>query len=335
MAIPIGQALKVGLYLFKQKLMRRKKYPLVLMLEPLYRCNLECIGCGKIQKPNEILKKYLSVEDCMKAANECGAPIVSIAGGEPLIHPDIVNIVKGLIDQGRYVYLCTNALLLDRYIDQMPKSQRLTFSIHLDGLKEHHDHICAEEGVFDKAIDAIKLAKQKGFRVTTNTTFFDGVTVEEAEKFLDYVQPLDVDGMTVASAFQYPDAPTQNNFFGRQRTQEFFKELLSKNDNGRWNFNHSPFYLEFLEGKRDYDCTPWGNPSYSVLGWQKPCYLLDEGYAESFQGLMEETEWEKYGHRNHDKCKDCTAHCGYEATAVEDSTSGLKNMIYSAKTVLT
>ena len=335
MAIPIGQALKVGFYLFKQKLKRRKKYPLVLMLEPLYRCNLECIGCGKIQKPNEILKKYLSVEDCMKAANECGAPIVSIAGGEPLIHPDIVEIVKGLVDQGRYVYLCTNALLLDRYIDQMPKSSRLTFSIHLDGLKEHHDHICAEEGVFDKAINAIKLAKQKGFRVTTNTTFFGGVTVKEAEEFLDYVQPLDVDGMTVASAFQYPDAPTQDQFFGRRRTQEFFKELLSKNDDGRWNFNHSPFYLEFLEGKRDYDCTPWGNPSYSVLGWQKPCYLLDEGYADSFQGLMEETEWEKYGHRNHDKCKDCTAHCGYEATAVEDSTSGLRNMVYSAKTVLT
>jgi hopanoid biosynthesis associated radical SAM protein HpnH len=334
MAIPLGQAFKVGFYLFKQKLMKRKKYHLVLMLEPLYRCNLECIGCGKIQKPNEILKKYLSVEDCLSAAEECGAPIVSVAGGEPLIHPDIVDIVKGLVDQGRYVYLCTNALLLDRYIDQMPKTPRLTFSIHLDGMKEHHDHICAEEGVYDKAIDAIKLAKQKGFRVTTNTTFFGGVTVEEAEKFLDHLQPLDVDGMTVASAFQYPDAPTQDQFFGRRRTQEFFKELLSKNHNGRWNFSHSPFYLEFLEGKRDYDCTPWGNPSYSVLGWQKPCYLLDEGYAESFNALMEETEWEKYGHRNHDKCKDCTAHCGYEATAVEDSTNGLKNMVYSAKMVL-
>jgi len=245
-----------------------------------------------------------------------------------------VEIVKGLVNQGRYVYLCTNALLLDRYIDQMPKTPRLTFSIHLDGMREHHDHICAEEGVYDKAIDAIKLAKQKGFRVTTNTTFFGGVTVEEAEEFLDHLKPLGVDGMTVASAFQYPDAPTQDQFFGRHRTQDFFKELLGKNKNGRWNFSHSPFYLEFLEGKRDYDCTPWGNPSYSVLGWQKPCYLLDEGYAASFQELMDDTEWEKYGHRNHDKCKDCTAHCGYEATAVEDSTNGLKNMVYSAKTVL-
>lgn len=334
MAIPLGQAVKVGYYLFKQKLMGRKQYPLVLMLEPLFRCNLECIGCGKIQKPNEILKKYLSVEDCLKAADECGAPIVSVAGGEPLIHPDIVAIVKGLIGQGRYVYLCTNALLLDRFLDRMPKTPLLTFSIHLDGMKDHHDHICAEEGVYDKAIEAIKLAKSKGFRVTTNTTFFDEVTVEYAEKFLDHIRPLGVDGMTVAAAFHYPDAPQQDHFSGRRRTQEFFKELLSKNIGGRWNFSHSPFYLEFLEGKRDYDCTPWGNPSYSVLGWQKPCYLLDEGYADSFDALMEETEWEKYGHRNHDKCKDCTAHCGYEPTAVEDSTNGLKNMLYSARMVL-
>ncbi len=334
MAIPLGQAVKVGYYLFKQKLMGRKQYPLVLMLEPLFRCNLECIGCGKIQKPNEILKKYLSVEDCLKAADECGAPIVSVAGGEPLIHPDIVAIVKGLIGQGRYVYLCTNALLLDRFLDRMPKTPLLTFSIHLDGMKDHHDHICAEEGVYDKAVEAIKLAKSKGFRVTTNTTFFDEVTVEYAEKFLDHIRPLGVDGMTVAAAFHYPDAPQQDHFSGRRRTQEFFKELLSKNIRGRWNFSHSPFYLEFLEGKRDYDCTPWGNPSYSVLGWQKPCYLLDEGYADSFDALMEETEWEKYGHRNHDKCKDCTAHCGYEPTAVEDSTNGLKNMLYSARMVL-
>lgn len=334
MAIPIGQAVKVGYYLFKQKLMGRKKYPLVLMLEPLYRCNLECLGCGKIQKPNEILKKYLSVDECLNAAEECGAPIVSVAGGEPLIHPNIVEIVKGLVKQGRYVYLCTNALLLDRFLDQMPRSPRLTFSIHLDGMKDHHDHICAEDGVYDKAIAAIKLAKAKGFRVTTNTTFFGDVTVEDAEKFLDHLRPLKVDGMTIASAFHYPDAPTQDQFFGRHKTQAFFKELLSKNIGNRWTFNHSPFYLEFLEGKRDYNCTPWGNPSYSVLGWQKPCYLLDEGYAQSFDELMRETEWDRYGHLNHEKCKDCTAHCGYEPTAVEDSTQGLKNMIYSARMVL-
>ncbi len=333
MAIPIRQALKVGFYLFKQKLKRRKRYPLVLMLEPLFRCNLECVGCGKIQKTNDILKKYLSVEQSLSAAEECGAPIVSIAGGEPLIHPHIVEMVKGLIGQGRYVYLCTNAILLEKKLDEFPKSPLLTFSIHLDGLREHHDHVCAEEGVYDKAIQAIIAAKAKGFRVTTNTTFFEGVTVEYAEKFLDTVQPLGVDGMTIASAFQYADAPDQDHFPGRQRTMEFFKELLDKNKNGRWDFNHSPLYLEFLQGKRDYDCTPWGNPSYSVLGWQKPCYLLDEGYAQSFDELMETTEWENYGHRNNKKCADCTAHCGYEPTAVEDSTHGLKNMFISAKAV--
>ena len=333
MAIPIRQALKVGFYLFKQKLKGRKRYPLVLMLEPLFRCNLECVGCGKIQKTNDILKKYLSVEDSLHAAEECGAPIVSIAGGEPLIHPHIVEIVKGLVDQGRYVYLCTNAILLEKKLDEFPKSPLLTFSIHLDGLQEHHDHVCAEEGVYDKAIQAIRAAKAKGFRVTTNTTFFDGVSVEYAEKFLDTVQPLGVDGMTIASAFQYADAPDQDHFPGRQKTMDFFKELLGKNKNGRWAFNHSPLYLEFLQGQRDYDCTPWGNPSYSVLGWQKPCYLLDEGYAQSFNELMATTEWENYGHRNNKKCQDCTAHCGYEPTAVEDSTRGLKNMFISAKAV--
>jgi len=334
MAIPVKQAMKVGLYLFKQKLMGRKRYPLVLMLEPLYRCNLECVGCGKIQKPNEILKQYLSVEQCLNAAEECGAPIVSIAGGEPLIHPDIVEIVKGLLKQGRFVYLCTNALLLERYLDQLPNTPQLTLSIHLDGEKEHHDHICAEEGVYDTTVQAIKEAKRRGFRVTTNTTFFDGVSVEYAESFLDHLKPLGIDGMTVASAFQYPDAPDQDHFFGRRRTMDFFSKLLSKNKDGRWDFNHSPFYLEFLEGKRDYECTPWGNPCYSVLGWQRPCYLLDEGYTQSFDELMNDTDWDQYGHLNHEKCQNCTAHCGYEATAVEDSTRGIRNMVYSAKSVL-
>lgn len=334
MAIPIRQAMKVGLYIMKQKLMGRKRYPLVLMLEPLYRCNLECTGCGKIQKPNDILKQYLSVEECLKAADECGAPMVSIAGGEPLIHPHIVDIVKGLLDQDRFVYLCTNALLLDKYFDQFPVDSRLTFSIHLDGQEAHHDHVCQEPGVYQKAVAAIREAKRRGFRVTTNTTFFDGVSVEEAEAFLDHLRPLKVDGMTIASAFQYPAAPDQDHFFGRRKTMEFFKDLLNRNTGGkRWNFNHSPLYLEFLKGERDYDCTPWGNPCFSVLGWQQPCYLLDEGYVKSFRELMEDTDWERYGHRNHPKCKDCTAHCGYEPTAVEDSTRGFGNMLHSARAV--
>lgn len=332
MAVPLKQALKVGMYIFKQKLAKRKRYPLVLMLEPLFRCNLECLGCGKIQKTNEILKKQLSPEECFRAAKECDAPIVSIAGGEPLIHPDIVEIVEGLLAQGRYVYLCTNALLLSKYLDKLPRSDQLTLSIHLDGFEEEHDRIVAQAGTFKTAVEAILQAKKKGYRVTSNTTLFDNTSVEDAARFFDFLKPF-VDGITVSSAFRYPDAPDQNHFIGRNRTQEFFRELLMKNDNGRWAFNHSPLYLEFLQGKRDYECTPWGNPNFSVLGWQRPCYLLDEGYTQSFSDLMDNTDWGKYGHRNHPKCVDCTAHCGYEPTAVEDSTHGLRNMILSAKAI--
>jgi hopanoid biosynthesis associated radical SAM protein HpnH len=331
MSVPLKQALKVGYYIFKQKMAKRKRYPLVLMLEPLFRCNLECLGCGKIQKPNEILKQQLTPEECFRAVEECGAPIVSIAGGEPLIHPQIVEIVEGILASGRYIYLCTNALLLPKYLDRLPRSDLLTLSIHLDGFEEEHDRIVAQKGTFKTAIDAIRRAKEMGFRVTSNTTLFENTSVEEAAKFFDFLKPFGLDGFTVSSAFHYPDAPDQEHFAARNRTHEFFRELLDKNHNGRWEFNHSPFYLEFLQGKRDYDCTPWGNPNYSVLGWQRPCYLLDEGYAKTFAELMEDTDWEKYGHRKHPKCVDCTAHCGYEPTAVEDSTKGLKNMLLAAK----
>ncbi len=334
MAIPISQAVKIGFYIFQQKMKRRKRFPLVLMLEPLFRCNLECVGCGKIQKPNEILKKNLTPEQCFNAADECGAPVVSIAGGEPLMHPQIQEIVEGLLAQGRYVYLCTNALLLDDFLGKLPVSPLLTLSIHLDGMEEDHDRVVAQKGTFKIATDAVRKAKAMGYRVSSATTFFNDMSVEKAEEFLDFLKPLGVDGITLASAFQYPDAPDQEHFFGRKRTFEFFNELLEKNENGRWDINHSPFYLEFLQGKRDYNCTPWGNPNYSVLGWQKPCYLLDEGYAETFAELMETTEWENYGHRNNRKCADCTAHCGYEATAVQDATSSFSNMIASAKGVL-
>ena len=333
MPLPIGQAAKVGFYLFRQKLKGKKRYPLVLMLEPLFRCNLECVGCGKIQKPNEILKKNMSPKDCFRAAKECGAPVVSIAGGEPLMHPDIVEIVEGLIAQGRYVYLCTNALLLDQFLGKLPISPLLTLSIHLDGLEEVHDRIVAQDGTFKVAVEAIKKSKKMGYRVTSATTFFEDTSVDEAEKFLDFTKQLDVDGVTLASAFRYPDAPDQEHFFGRKKTFEFFKELLNKNKKGRWDINHSPFYQDFLKGNRDYNCTPWGNPNYSVLGWQKPCYLLDEGYSETFRDLMESTEWDNYGHTKNPKCADCTAHCGYEATAAEDATSSFKNMLDSAKVV--
>jgi len=334
MPIPLKQAIKVGTYVMRQKIKGRKQYPLVLMLEPLFRCNLECVCCGKIQKPNEILNKNLSPDECLQAARECGAPVVSIAGGEPLMHPQIVEIVEGLIKQGRYIYLCTNAILLKNFLGKLPVSPLLTLSIHLDGLEEDHDRIVDQKGVFKTAVEAIRQAKEMGYRVSGNTTFFEGTTVEQAEKFLDFLNSLGIDGSTVASAFRYADAPDQDHFFGRKRTQEFFKELLGKNKKGRWDISHSPLYLEFLQGRQDYECTPWGNPNYSVLGWQKPCYLLDDGYADSFKELMDTTNWESYGHKNNPKCTDCTAHCGYEATAVEDSTASLKNMIVSARAAM-
>ncbi len=324
----------MGTYVMRQKIKGRKQYPLVLMLEPLFRCNLECVGCGKIQKPNEILNKNLSPDECLQAARECGAPVVSIAGGEPLMHPQIVEIVEGLIKQGRYIYLCTNAILLKNFLGKLPVSPLLTLSIHLDGLEEDHDRIVDQKGVFKTAVEAIRQAKEMGYRVSGNTTFFEGTTVEKAEKFLDFLNSLGIDGSTVASAFRYADAPDQDHFFGRKRTQEFFKELLGKNKKRRWAISHSPLYLEFLQGRQDYECTPWGNPNYSVLGWQKPCYLLDDGYADSFKELMDTTNWESYGHKNNPKCTDCTAHCGYEATAVEDSTASLKNMIVSARAAM-
>jgi len=334
MPIPLKQAMKIGTYVMWQKLKGQERYPLVLMLEPLFRCNLECIGCGKIQKPNEILNKNLTPDQCLDAANECDAPVVSIAGGEPLMHPQIVEIVEGLIKQKRYIYLCTNALLLKNFFGKLPMSPFLTLSIHLDGLEDDHDRIVDKKGVFKIAVESVREAKKMGYRVTSATTFFEGTTVEQAETFLDFLNPLGIDGVTLSSAFRYPDAPDQDHFFGRKRTQEFFKELLEKNKKGRWDISHSPLYLEFLQGRRDYDCTPWGNPNYSVLGWQKPCYLLDDGYAESFKELMDTTNWDSYGHKNNLKCADCTAHCGYEATAVKDATANLKNMFASARVAM-
>ena len=315
----------------KQKIKGNKRYPLVLMLEPLFRCNLECAGCGKIQFPEEILKKNLSAKDCLAAAEECGAPIVSIPGGEPLIHPEIKEIVEGLIAQKRYIYLCTNAILLKRKLDMFKPSKYLTFSVHLDGLKDEHDKAVCRDGVFDQAVDAIKEALKRGFRVTTNTTLFDGADAKRTREFFDYAMDLGIEGMMVSPGYAYEKAPDQESFLKREKSKAFFKEVFS-NPNKKWQFNQSPFFIKFLMGEKDYECTPWGNPTRNVFGWQKPCYLLDEeGYANSFKELMEETPWEKYGSSNHEKCKDCMVHCGYEPSAVVDTFSSLPKLLQTAK----
>lgn len=322
MSIHVKQAIEVGKYLMTQRLMGRKRFPLVLMLEPLFRCNLACSGCGKIQHPSEILKQNLSPEECFAAVEECGAPIVSIPGGEPLLHPQIAEIVQGLVARRKFIYLCTNALLLEKSLDKFQPSAYLTFSVHLDGLREQHDHSVDREGVFDKAVQAIRAAKARGFRVTTNTTIFQGADPQEMQEFFDFVASLDVDGMMISPGYSYEWAPDQDHFLQREQTRTLFRQILAPYRAGKkqWNFNHNPLFLDFLVGERDYECTPWGMPSYSVLGWQKPCYLLNEGHYKTFKELLEETDWSEYGRASgNPKCADCMVHCGYEPTAAVDA----------------
>ncbi len=320
MSVPLRQQIAVGSYLIKQKLKGNKKYPLVLMLEPLFRCNLACAGCGKIDYPDDILNKRLSVKECLDAVDECDAPMVSIPGGEPLIHKEMPEIVQGIIDRKKFVYLCTNALLLKKRINDYKPSPYLTFSIHLDGNRERHDNSVCQEGVFDIAVDAIKLALEKGFRVTINCTLFQGETPEEVAEFLDHAMELGVEGVTIAPGFSYEHAPQQDVFIKGRDVKELFRGIFSLGKKRKWKLNHSSLYLDYLAGNQNYDCTPWGNPTRNVFGWQKPCYLLsDEGFASSFQELLDETPWEKYGTSKNPKCANCMAHCGYEATAVEDT----------------
>jgi hopanoid biosynthesis associated radical SAM protein HpnH len=324
MSVPVSQMYTVASYVIRQKLAGRTRYPLVLMLEPLFRCNLACAGCGKIQYPAQILKKHLTVEQCLKAVDECGAPMVSIPGGEPLMYPDIAELVAQLVKREKYIYLCTNAILLKEKLDQFTPSKYLSFSIHMDGLREEHDEAVCREGVYDEAVEGIKAALARGFRVTTNTTLFDGASPLRMREFFDEMMSLGVEGMMVSPGYSYSKAPDQEHFLRRAKTNQLFSDILSNPKRG-WKFNQSPLFLRFLMGKKDYECTPWGNPTYNMFGWQRPCYLLQEGYAESFQELMETTPWEQYGRKSgNEKCRDCMVHCGYEATAVDETFGSLR-----------
>ena len=320
MGVPVSQMYTVASYVLKQRLSGRKRYPLVLMLEPLFRCNLSCAGCGKIQYPAHILKRDLSVEQAMKAVDECPAPMVSIPGGEPLLHPQIREIVDGLIARKKYIYLCTNALLLKQKLEEglFEPSKYLTFSVHMDGQEEHHDFAVCREGTYTKAVEGIRLAVERGFRVTTNTTLFDGADPNSVRKFFDEMMELGVEGMMVSPGYAYPKAPDQKSFLQeRRKTNELFEMILSNRKKG-WRFNQSPLFLEFLMGKREYECTPWGNPTYNIFGWQKPCYLLQDGYVDTFEELMSGTRWENYGRESgNPSCQQCMVHCGYEPTAVD------------------
>ena len=333
MAVPLSQMATVVRYVVSQKLKGVKRYPLVLMLEPLFRCNLACAGCGKIQYPEHVLDRRLTPEQCWAAAEECGAPIISIPGGEPLIHPEMPDIVQGLVQRKKYVYLCTNAILLERKIDEYEPSNYLTFSVHMDGLRDEHDLAVCRDGVYDVATKAIKTALKRGFRVTTNTTLFNDANPQRVRAFFDEMMDLGVEGMMISPGYSYEKAPDQHSFLKRHRTQELFSYVLAKRKR-RWRFNQSPLFLEFLMGKRDYQCTPWGNPTYNIFGWQKPCYLLQDGYVSSFRELLESTAWEQYGVGRNEKCRDCMVHCGYEASAVEDTFSSWSGFAGTVKAAL-
>jgi hopanoid biosynthesis associated radical SAM protein HpnH len=326
MAIPLLQTFRVATYLAGRKLRGDKRYPLVLMLEPLFQCNLACAGCGKIDYPKEILQKRVSVEDALRAVDECGAPMVSIPGGEPLIHREMPQIVAGIVARKKFVYLCTNAILLAKHIDEYRPSPYLTFSIHLDGNRQRHDESVCQEGVFDKAVAAIRLARSKGFRVTINCTLFSGEEPRGVADFFDEAMKLGIEGITVSPGYSYSHAPRQDVFLGRTASKLLFREIFklgrTRKSGAVWAFNHSTLFLDFLAGNQSYQCTPWSMVTYNLFGWQRPCYLLsDEGYAPTFRSLIEDTEWDKYGVGRNPRCDNCMAHCGFEGTAVNDAFS--------------
>ncbi len=321
MAVPLHQQAKVAAYIAKQKIIGRKRYPLVLMLEPLFKCNLACAGCGKIDYPDPILDKRLSVQECLDAVDECGAPVVAIAGGEPLLHKEMPEIVRGILAKGKIVILCTNALLLEKRVEDYAPHPNFTWDIHLDGDKDQHDWAVSQKGVYDRAVKAIKSVQDKGFRVAINCTLFNNADAARTAAFFDDVTAMGVDDIRVSPGYAYERAPTQEHFLNRQKTKELFRDIFARGKGHGWKFGNSPLFLDFLAGNQTYECTPWGNPTRNIFGWQRPCYLVGEGYVKTFAELMDTTEWDKYGVGNYEKCADCMVHCGFEATAAIDAFS--------------
>jgi hopanoid biosynthesis associated radical SAM protein HpnH len=331
MPIPLRQNLRIASYLARQRLARRERFPLIVELEPLFACNLACAGCGKIQHPTEVLRQRVSVEDAVAAIEECGAPMVSIAGGEPLLHPDIGRMVDELTRRKRFVYLCTNGVLMRRKLDRFRPSAYFSWAVHIDGLRERHDASVCRDGVFDEAVAAIREAKARGFRVTTNTTFFSTDSPKTVRDVLDFLNDeLEVDAMMISPAYAYEKAPDQDHFLGVRQTRELFRQAFAGGRRKRWRLNHTPLFLDFLEGKVDFGCTAWGIPSYSVFGWQRPCYLMSDGYAATYRELVETTDWERYGRGRDPRCANCMAHCGYEPTAVLATTGSLRQSLRAA-----
>ena len=331
MAMPLRQTVRLGGYLLKQKVLRKEKFPLLVELEPLFACNLKCAGCGKIEQPASLLKQRMPVEQAVAAIEESGAPMVSIAGGEPLMHPQIDEIVRQLLDRNKIVFLCTNAVLMPKHLHKFKPHRNFAWMVHIDGLRDRHDASVCKDGVFDQAVASVRMAQEAGFKVMSNTTFFDGDTAQDVIDVLDFLNnDLKVDNMQISPAFAYEKAPDQEHWLGVDQTRELFKKAFGDGRRKQWRLNHSPVFLDFLEGKHELACTAWGIPSYSLLGWQKPCYLLDEGYAKTYKELIEETDWANYGRGSNPKCENCMAHCGYEPTAVLATMGSLRESIRAA-----
>ena len=329
--MPLRQSIRLGSFLMKQKLLRRDKFALLVELEPLFACNLKCAGCGKIAQPASLLKQRMPVEQAVGAIEESGAPMVSIAGGEPLMHPQIDEIVRQLLARGKIVFLCTNALLLPKHLHKFKPHRNFAWMVHIDGLRERHDESVNKDGGFDGAVEAIKLAQQAGFRVMTNTTFFNTDTPQDVIGVLDYLNDeLHVDNMQISPGYAYEKAPDQEHWLGVEETRELFRKSFADGRRRKWRLNHSPVFLDFLEGKRDLSCTAWGIPSYSLLGWQRPCYLLDDGYAKTYKELIEDTDWDAFGRGKDPRCANCMAHCGYEPTAVIATLGSLRESLRAA-----
>ena len=315
-------------YLLKKRISSVKRFPLVLMLEITHNCNLTCEGCGRILEFKDTMDRKMSVDECMQAAGECGAPVVSVTGGEPFLHPDLDKIVNGLIAKKRHIYLCTNGITLGDSLNKYKPSPYLNINVHLDGMAETHDRIVCAKGIFKKATDSIKKAKQLGFTVCTNTTIFKDTDPEEIEELFKFLTDMDIDGLLVSPGFSFED--NSNNVFIQKeefhRKFSFIYELSKK-----YKIMNTPLYLKFLMGERDLACTPWGNPTRNYLGWKGPCYLITDAYYETFQELMDNTDWDKYGTDKDPRCRNCMMHCGFEPTVVLETGKSLKDVYEMAR----
>ncbi|PKB81356.1 MAG: hopanoid biosynthesis associated radical SAM protein HpnH [SAR202 cluster bacterium Io17-Chloro-G9] len=318
---PAELAFRLALYILKNRLKGRKRFPLVTMLEPLEMCNLACTGCGRIREYKPVLDKMMPVEEALAAVRESGAPIVSIAGGEPTIHPRIDQIINSLVAEKYFVYCCTNGLLLERMLEKIPPSKYLSWVVHVDGMEESHDESVARKGVFKKAVQGIELALSKGYRVCTNTTVFRGSDISDLWEMFRFVGDLGVEGSMISPGFDFEDAPDQDMFLTRRESQKMFQKLLSPAKTQGMRFYNNPLYLNFLKGERDYQCTAWSNPTYTVMGWRKPCYPLADEHVNDVNELYKPELWEKYGVGKDPRCANCMMHCGFESATIFQAVS--------------